>query len=250
LADPFETRSEESVGAIGRVLGGARRQAMVEVENLLAGAARVADVSAEQIADIAKRHGVDLAKRLAAPRRDLYRRYLEHCLIDQVLSTDEVQDLAHLRALLQLPGREVLLLHDDVISSVYGSAIDDVLEDCELDEDEKAFLERLRADLRLSDEDAQSLYEQRYDRARQRYLSRVQVHNTFTAGAGSLDLEGSGETIEKAAAAAVEKMRKVAPSIHLEHVSLHEAEAQLDGERIIRWNVKLRSRGRPADEGA
>jgi len=119
MAQPFELRDAPKDGPLARLFGGRGSGGIVaEIESLLAHAPRVREVSPESVAEVAARHGVDLGVRLRTARRNLYRRFLEHCLTDGALSTDESADLVHLRALLRLENDDVERVHDDVAIAV------------------------------------------------------------------------------------------------------------------------------------
>ena len=155
MADPFAHKP--AGGAFERLLGGGRTVA--EIEAVLAGAVRLREVSPETVEQIAKRHGIDLGRRLAGPRRNLYRRFLEHCLVDCALSPEENVDLAHLQRLLRLADADAARIHDEVAQAVYGRAVAEVLSDLQLDPEERSFLERIGADLALSPQVTAQIYE-------------------------------------------------------------------------------------------
>ena len=111
MADPFERKAGETSG-VGRLLGRAGKTALREIEDLLARAQRVREVEPDLVKEVADRHGVDLGRRLRTPRRNLYRRFFEYCLVDHALSDDEIADLSHLRAILELPEDDIAEVHE------------------------------------------------------------------------------------------------------------------------------------------
>jgi hypothetical protein len=242
MAQPFELRDAPKHGPLARLFGGRGSGGVVaELESLLARAAHVRDVTPEGVREIAARHGVDLGTRLRTARKNLYRRFLEHCLLDGALSSDENADLVHLRALLHLEQDDVARLHDDVAISVYGEAVGQVLEDHRLDPDERAFLERLRSDLGLAPDVAARLYEQGTEAARQRYLQRTIVRDSALVATHTARLELAGESeksLEDAVRAALEPATRALPDLRWAEV--REIRADLSQGRISRWRVKLR----------
>ncbi len=149
MAEPFQSLSERGGSAVARLFSTRRKSNSIrEIEDLLACASRVLDVSNETVEEIAKRYGLDLSTRLCGQRKLLYQRYFEYCLDDSKLSADETADLAHLKGIPQLEDAAVAEVHDEVARVVYGDAIELLLEDHRLDPDEAEFLRRARVDRR------------------------------------------------------------------------------------------------------
>ena len=162
VTKPFERR-----------LAGNRRACIREIEDLLAQAASVRDVTPEQVANIATQHGVDIRTRLGTARRELYRRLLEHCLADQELSEEETADIGHLQRVLLLADTDAAEVHDQVARAVYGQAIDQVLADHRLDPEEAEFLRRLGGALAIPDAARDHRYGEAERRARRRSPRRA-----------------------------------------------------------------------------
>jgi hypothetical protein len=148
----------------------------------------------------------------------------------------------HLRALLHLDADEVARVHDDVAVAVYGEAVGQVLQDHQLDPDERAFLERLRHDLGLAPGVASRLYEQGSEAARQRYLQKAIVpESVIVAGHGArLEVAGASEkSLEDAVRAALEEATRAVPELRWAEV--REIRTDLAHGRIACWRVKLRA---------
>jgi flavin-binding protein dodecin/DNA-directed RNA polymerase subunit F len=241
MAEPFAERSGGSGGILSRVRG--RKSTFVaELENSLAHAARVVDVRPEQIEEIAERHAVDLAQSVRTPRRNLYRRLLEHCLADHELSPNESADLSHLRTILKLPDEEIRAIHDDVARVFYGRAMDQVLDDYHLDPEEEQFLRRLRSDLGICEELAGQLREEGSGRARQRFLSRTIANDSVVVAPREIKLEltGSSETtLEDAVRRAIDEANRA--GAQLLSAELTEIRVELRDETVGTWCVKLKA---------
>ena len=238
MAEPFVRKRAGSV--LARLVGSGR--AVAEIEALLAGAARLSEVSPEAVEQIAKRHGIDLERRIAGPRRSLYRRYLEHCLLDCALSPEENADLAHLQRLLRLDQAEAARIHDQVAQAVYGRAVAEVLRDQQLDPEERSFLERIRADLELSPQVTAEIYEKGAEQSRERYLARVHTRQNplFNSPTAKLELPGSSEkSLEDAIRAALEQAARAIPG--LASARLCEIRTDVREGRVVRWHVVLES---------
>jgi flavin-binding protein dodecin len=248
VAEPFERRSAPGGGLLRALRGRARSGAIREIEDLLARAERVSEVDPEQVAEIARRHGVDLERRLRTARLDLYRRFFEQCLRDQSVSEEERQDLAHLRRLLRLEPADVHRVHEDVACVVYGDAIDRVLEDQRLDPEEEDFLRKLRDELALPDSVAERLMQEGSARARRRFLDRAVQRDDFLLTSKDVTLELSGDSeqsLEAAVAGAVEEACLAVDDlgwVEVTRIGVEVAEG-----RVARWHVKLRAK---RDSGA
>lgn len=240
MAQPFQNRSS---GLFSKVLGGpTKRGAIQEIEGLLCDAERVCDVGVERVQEVAERHGVDLGKRLLTPRTHLYRRFVEYCLLDNHISEEESRDIAHLRDLLCLDDSCASRVHDEVSRQVYGSAIDQVLEDQQLDPDEEEFLGQLRGQLDLPDEVANALLAEGVQRARQRFFSKSAARSSvfLTSREAPLQLVGASESsIEGAVHDALEQACRAVPRLHWVEVSKIRGEV-VEG-RVQEWQVELKA---------
>ena len=247
MAEPFERRTKG--GVFGALLGAPRKTSAIrELEDLLARCARVAELDASRVESLARAHGVDFSKRLATPRRHLYRRFLEHCLLDGHVSEEESEDLAHLRSLLSLSDEEAASVHEDVAVQVYGRAIDEVLDDHRLDPDEEQFLARLRGQLDLSEEAAAALLREGEQRARHRFLEKsVSYDNVWLAEKKrTLELNGrSPDGVEQAVKTALDEAATALPDLSWAEVV--QIRADVGGAGVREWHVKVKA-GLGSDE--
>jgi hypothetical protein len=140
LARPFVRKPLHRRSFFDRLLGRERKgNAVVEINNLLADAADVTDVSFEQVAAIAERFGARLSRGMSEQKGALFQQYLEHCLTDRVLEDTEVDRLRHLKRLLQLSDRRVSELENAATQRIYAEALEPALADRRLDDEERAF---------------------------------------------------------------------------------------------------------------
>ena len=205
-----------------------------QIEQLLAAAERVRDISAREVAEVGARHGLNLGRQLGAARRELYRRFLEHCLLDFRVSPEENDDILHLRDILHLEAWEAAEIHDEVIRRVYGRALESVLEDGELDPEEQNFIRRLREDLQIPLVAAEGMLQQAWRETRQRRRSS----SAESKGTGGIpSLEGSSElSIEDAVQRA---LAGAAGSSDFERAALVRVEVELREGRLPLFHVKL-----------
>ena len=245
MTKPFERRPAET-GL--RRLAGNRRACIREIEDLLAQAESVRDVTPEQVSGIATQYGVDIRTRLGTARRELYRRLLEHCLADQELSEEETADVEHLRRVLLLADTDAAEVHDQVARAVYGQAIDQVLADHRLDPEEAEFLRRLGGALALPDAEQDHLYDEGTRRARQRFLQRTLAHDSVLVAGRDRVVELSGSStrsLEDAIQRAFADAVLAVPDLrHFEVTKIHGA---LEAGTVARWEVSLRARFGPPE---
>ncbi len=235
MAEPFEARPE-------RRLRSRKRAFLAELETELAKPIRVTLLDPTRVLELARERGINLERDVATARRGMYRRFLEFCLNDHALSEDESEDLAHLQKLLRLRDADVQAVYSDVLRSVYGQAIDEVLEDYRLDPEEEAFLQRLQVQIGLSDDVAAKLKEEGRERARSRFVSRAAVHtSSFVASQGAeIELKGNSEkSFEEAVQAAIAAASDVKT---IESAELKTLRVDVSEGRVRRWSVKLTTR--------
>ncbi|MDH3733507.1 MAG: dodecin domain-containing protein [Gemmatimonadota bacterium] len=244
MAEPFQSRTPGSgeEGLLSKVTGRrARADTVRALETVLADAERICDVSGDRIAAVGDRHGIDLAAQLRTARRNLYRRFLEHCLDDYMLSDLEVEDLSHLKEVLHLSDPDVAHIQNRVSRDVYGAALETVLEDHRVDDEEKVFLKRLRADLDLSEFHASQMFEEGLRRAQQRTLDGTAIDSAFLApGEEVVELEGSSRVgLGEAVQAVIDQASVSLPGLAWADVS--EIRVRILDGRISQWRVRLRA---------
>lgn len=236
MAEPFEARPE-------RKMRSRKRAFLAELETELANPVRVTLVDPSRVEELAQARGIDLEMDVTTPRRGLYRRFLEYCLNDHALSEEESEDLTHLQKLLHLNSADVHSVQDEVTRSVYGQAIDEVLDDYRLDPEEEAFLQRLRAEIGISEDVAAELQQDGKERARHRFVSRAAVQqSSFVTNKGAeVELQGSSEkSFEEAVQAAIEAAYQSLEKI--ESAELKTLRVDVAEGRIQKWSVKLTTR--------
>ncbi len=242
MTGPFESSPSTSGGLGSRLLGRkARGAASRDIEAMLAGSPEISRVTPDRIAAIATEHGVEMS-RLQSQCRDLYRRYIEYCLVDHALSETEVADLGHLRMILVLPDAVATEVHEEVACAVYGAAVDDVLSDHRLDPEEEEFLKQIRVGLDIDAGTAKRAMDEGRRRARQRYLSTVVSSDDILVASQEIKLEIDGsseESIEGAVSDALAEAATVLPG--LKRVVVSSLEADVTGGEVSRWHVKLKA---------
>jgi hypothetical protein len=136
-----------------------KENAIIEVNNLLA----EKDFKQVQIEDIHKielAYGISFAVDFENELQGFYKSYLKSCLEDKFISESELQDLRDLKRVLGLNDRQISVIHKELAGQIYKAEVEKVIQDGELDEDERLFIEKLQSDLKLSNDIAGSIYKQ------------------------------------------------------------------------------------------
>jgi hypothetical protein len=247
VAEPFHSRPAPGSSLLGGMTARRTTRALREIEELLARAPSLRELPADALTTAAKQHGVDLARQIPTQRKHLYRRFLEHCLVDHAVSAEESADLERLQQLLCLDDAQAGEVHAQVAQAVYGQAIDQVLQDQRLDLEEEAFLQRLRKELALRDDVAQQLQTEGAQRARVRFLEKTSVHDNLLLAERQRVIELRAESpsgLEDAVRSAIAQAEAVPEARRFEVTQLR-VERERGG---LRWHVVVRSQlERPGD---
>lgn len=169
IGSPFALEAVPPPTLAQRLLG--RRHpanALLELRTALAEADSPLDVPVEEVDALVDRFGFDVRRRFRPELLDLYRSYLIHCLRDRHLSERETGELRHLADLFGLSVANCDLIVRKVAREVYLRSVDEVLEDGAVDADERRFLGRLRAHLKIPDDVAENIEEVRGRQLRNR----------------------------------------------------------------------------------
>jgi len=127
--------------------------AIIEVNNLLA-SGPILQIKKEQIEAISHKYKIDLYREFERNTDEFYAAYLKHCLDDKKLTDVEISELLHLKVLLSLDEAKVNLIHKNLAGAIYKTDLQNAISDGRLTEAEAAFLEKLQAELGLSEEAA------------------------------------------------------------------------------------------------
>jgi len=133
--------------------------AILELNNLLA-SKPIQEISNEDVQGISYQYKSNLKKDFYDQIANLYKKFLVFCLEDKKLSENEIDQLRHLKGLLNLTDLEVSSIHEKTAGEVYRMEVHRAIEDRRLNEEEKTFLRRLQTNLKLSDEFAQKIYKE------------------------------------------------------------------------------------------
>lgn len=125
-----------------------QENAVIEVNNLLA-TKPIREISQSEISDIENSYGISLEQEFKLNLEEFYATYLNYCLADKTLSTEELEDLKHLKIILSLDDNTVDNLHGKLGASIYKKSFEEAVADGRLTKAEEEFLNKLEADLKL-----------------------------------------------------------------------------------------------------
>ena len=144
---------------IQKILGQrVKENAVIELNNLLADK-ELQTITVEEVYAIASKYGVSFQNDYDNEISDFYKGYLNSCLEDKFLSEEELGDLKHLKYLLGLNDKRVNEIHEELAGKIYKNEVKKVIQDGELDEDERLFIEKLQNDLKLPQNVADMIYQ-------------------------------------------------------------------------------------------
>jgi hypothetical protein len=122
--------------------------AVIELNNLLA-ARPVRDITKQDRQHIENKYAIDLKNEFSLNLEEFYAVYLNYCLADKALNDEEIEDLRHLKTVLDLDERVINDLHGKIGELVYKSSFEEAVADGRLTDQEKNFLSKLASDLKL-----------------------------------------------------------------------------------------------------
>lgn len=159
MAEPFKTQPLASPSFIAGLIGRKpRRNGLISVNNLLAEAPCVENVSVQQAEAAAAQWGLRLGSRYRNDRLQIASDFLNFCLSDRRLDDAELDRLRHIRRILRLRKHDVDEIKSRAVRAVYSKSVAEVLADHYLDEEERDFLERLADNLGIPENVAERIY--------------------------------------------------------------------------------------------
>jgi len=149
---PFDLLAPEPAPRFGAA---PRRNAYVELHNLIAAAESAAEFGPADRVRISRRHGVDLALEFADERRHLYQRLLDDRLADGDLGREDRRVLARVAETLALDADALRAVHE----RAFGTAVSEAVSDDCLDVEERLLLYKLQHLLGLDPRVADGAYD-------------------------------------------------------------------------------------------
>ena len=128
-----------------------QENAVIELNNKLASTALL-NIAANDIEEIEKKYKLDLRKEFKLNLEEFYAVYLHQCLADKVLNDEEINELNHLKQILNLDDKTIEKLHIKIGEIVYTKSFQEAVADGKLTKSEEVFLGELENTLRLPKE--------------------------------------------------------------------------------------------------
>lgn len=149
---PFDLLAPEPAPRFGSP---PRRNAFVELHNVIAAAETLDDFGPDALDRISRQHGVDLHTEFLAERVALYQRLLDHRLGDGDLSAQNRVTLAHVARTLALTPADLRASHE----RAFGKTVTEAIADDHLDHEERLLLYKLQHALGLDPPLAEGAYD-------------------------------------------------------------------------------------------
>ncbi len=133
-----------------------QENAVVELNNLLA-LKPLLNISHNDIEEIENRYKLSLSKEFKLNLEEFYAVYLNYCLADKILNDEELNELNHLKRILNLDDKTIDKLHVKIGETIYKKSFQEAVSDGRLTKNEEDFLNKLESTLRLPKELAQKI---------------------------------------------------------------------------------------------
>lgn len=134
-----------------------KKNAFIELNNHLFENG-IENTKVEDVFEIETKYKVNISKKFKPEILSLYRSYLEFFLIDKQLSDQQIDNLKHLKILLNINDNEIKKITNEVSEKVYRLEIEEAIQDGKIDEEERVFLDKIKSQLNLSEEVASKIY--------------------------------------------------------------------------------------------
>lgn len=155
-AHPFKPLPLQPGGLFNRL---PQQNAFTELNNALAAADTVRQVTLDAIGKINAKYKTDLHQTSRKQMEVMYKEFMAFCLADRQFTQEEVDDLWHLKALFGFSDNVHNAIYTEVGKEVYRRGITEVLADNRVTDEERKWLDKLASDLELSDDLKQRVYQ-------------------------------------------------------------------------------------------
>lgn len=125
-----------------------QENAVIELNNLLA-SKPLLHISHNDVKQIESRYKLSLNKEFKLNLEEFYAVYLNYCLADKVLNDSELNELNHLKHILNLDDNTINKLHEKIGEIIYKKSFQEAIADGRLTKTEEEFLAKLENTLRL-----------------------------------------------------------------------------------------------------
>ncbi len=149
-----------------------QENAVIEVNNLLA-TKPIKQLSRKDIEEIENRYQLSLIRAFKLNLEEFYTVYLSYCLADKVLNKDELDELSHLKQILDLDDKTIDKMHTKLGEVIYKQSFQEAVADGRLSPQEQAFLSQLENTLRLPKALADKISAETRTNFVESYVSRI-----------------------------------------------------------------------------
>lgn len=149
-----------------------QENAVIEVNNLLA-TKPIKQLSRKDIEEIENRYQLSLIRAFKLNLEEFYTVYLNYCLADKVLNKEELDELNHLKQILDLDDKTIDKMHTKLGEVIYKQSFQEAVADGRLSPQEQAFLSQLENTLRLPKALADKISAETRTNFVESYVSRI-----------------------------------------------------------------------------
>ncbi|MDB5272234.1 MAG: hypothetical protein JWO58_601 [Chitinophagaceae bacterium] len=146
--------------------------AVIEVNNLLA-TKSIKEISKSAIAEIEERYNISIHREFKLNLEEFYAVYLNYCLSDKFLSESELEELQHLKMILNLDDAIVTSIHKNLGKKIYKQSFEEAIADGRLSENEKSFLDKLESNLKLPEDLVKKISEESRKTFMANYVDKI-----------------------------------------------------------------------------
>jgi len=149
-----------------------KENAITEINNLLA-TKSLSEIKVEEIEAISAKYKIDLHEKLLVELKELYQHYLKHCFEDNILTDNDLDSLICLKYILMLNDSDVNELHTKLASDIFKESYDEAISNGTFGKSKEEFINTLQKNLRLSDEIAHQISEERRNHFMDMQLQKI-----------------------------------------------------------------------------
>lgn len=150
-----------------------KENAMITLNNLLSRVENPSQITFNEINKIAIEYNLNLSNDFKEELKKFYKEYLIYCFEDKRIDENESENLSSLKSVFDLNDADVGSVHEEVAKLIYGESVDDAIADGQLTIQEIEFLKRLRNDLKISNDLADTIYKSKTEKYLENYMSSI-----------------------------------------------------------------------------
>lgn len=150
-----------------------KENAVISINNLLARVEKPSQLTFEDLNKIAIEYKINISKDFKEELKNFYKEYLIYCFEDKRIDENESENLTSLKSVFDLNDSDINNVHEEVAKIIYGESVDDAIADGQLTIQEIEFLKKLRSELRITNDLAETIYKSKTEKYLENYMSSI-----------------------------------------------------------------------------